>query len=185
MWSFTCCLALLFAQSGLDPAAAALEAPGPVPAQIGEQHPALELDVLDGTLVNEGRLAGHPFVVDFFATWCEPCHRALGDLLAGRATTTGEPIALVLVDLGESREVVGQWARRAALPPDVLVALDPAGVAARRWGARRLPTTYLVDATGVIRHINRGWGEGYRARMSRWLRDLLAPKSQSATPAQP
>ncbi|MEP6652566.1 MAG: TlpA disulfide reductase family protein [Myxococcales bacterium] len=145
----------------------------PEPAQIGRPHPTLELDVIDGSLVNQARLAGRPFVVDFFATWCEPCHRALEDLEAARAATPGTAdLTVVLVDLSESPEVVRRWAARAGLPQQAIVTLDPLGVAARRWGAHRLPTTFLVDASGVVRHINRGWGPGYRARLSRWLRDL-------------
>ena len=43
--------------------------------------------------------------------------------------------------------------------------LDPSGDTMRRWGARTFPTTFLVDRAGVIRHINRGWGAGYQARL--------------------
>jgi len=70
---------------------------------------------------------------------------------------------------------VQKWAAGAPVPPGALVALDPDGVAARRWGANRLPTTFLVDATGVVRHINRGWGPGYRERLTRWLRNIAQP----------
>jgi hypothetical protein len=83
-------------------------------------------------------------------------------------------VQLILVDLGEPPAVARRWAMGAELPADAIVALDPHGVAARRWGANRLPTTYIVDARGVVRHMNRGWGPGYRARMLRWLRALGA-----------
>jgi hypothetical protein len=79
---------------------------------------------------------------------------------------------LVLVDRGEPAAVARRWAAGAELPPETIVALDPLGVAARRWGATRLPTTFVIDAAGVVRHINRGWGPGYRARLSRWLRAM-------------
>ena len=181
-------LALLFAAVGLR-APASLASPidrralvdGAGPAQIGEPRPALEVQTLDGGIVNTGRVAGHAVIVDFFATWCGPCHQALDDLLAARAAAPAGTL-LVLVDLEEKPEVVRAWAARNALPADAVVALDPAGAAFRRWGARKLPTTYLVDADGVIRHINHGWGPGYRSRLTKWLGALASRPAALRSP---
>lgn len=140
--------------------------------QIGAPYPALELDSLDGAVVNAGRVAGRPFVLEFFATWCQPCHRALADLLVLRKTPGFPALAVVLVSVGEQPEVVRRWLASAGLPDDIIVTADPAGHASRRWGARRLPTTFIVDGSGVVRRINRGWGPGYRNRMARWLAKL-------------
>lgn len=154
---------------------------GAGPAEVGEARPALEVQTLDGGLINTGRVAGHALIVDFFATWCGPCHQALGDLLAARAAAPAGTL-LILVDLEEKPEVVRAWAARTTLPTDVVVGLDPAGATFRRWGARKLPTTYLVDADGVVRHINHGWGPGYRARLTKWLRGVASRPGPAPSP---
>jgi|GEM_PF-2665813 len=159
-------------------APAATEGAGP--ARIGDAHPALELEMLDGDLITAARVAGKTLIVDFFATWCGPCHNALADLEAARQAAGGNSL-LVLVDLGEPADTVRRWREREPPPPDALLALDPVGIAARRWGAHRLPTTFIIDARGIVRHINRGWGTGYRDRLTRWLHDLNAPRPSTTT----
>lgn len=149
----------------------------PVPPGIGDPAPALDLPGLDGRVVGRARLLGRVTVVELFATWCGPCRASRADLAQIRAEL-GPAFQLVQIDVRESPEVVGRYLRESPAPPETLVLLDRKGEAMRRFGADRLPTTFLVDARGVIRHINRGHGKGYRRRVTRWLQGLLAERPE-------
>jgi len=157
-------LALIFAFEGAIPP----------PPRIGDRAPALALDTLEGRALGNPTLKGQLTVVDFFATWCGPCHRALADLAEVEGRLSPRP-RLVVVSVGEDAMAVRRFLEQHPLPPGAELALDPASTVARAWGQDRFPTTFVVDGDGVIRHINRGWGLGYAERMLRWLRPLTSP----------
>lgn len=146
----------------------------PMPArgapQICDAAPPLQLRGLDGAQLELP--AGQVVVVDFFATWCGPCHQALAALDRLAQQHPGQ-FTLILVDVAEPRDVVERFFRSHPRPPGSLLALDPDGAAARRYGQRRFPTTFLLDRSARIRHINRGYGPGYPQRVGAWLSGLL------------
>lgn len=152
----------------------AFEGASSQPPRIGDPAPALALDTLDGHALQNPALKGQITIVDFFATWCGPCHRALEDLAEVEAQLSSRP-RLVVVSVGEDVMAVKRFVEQHPLPRGAELALDSASTVARAWGQDRFPTTFVVDGDGVIRHINRGWGRGYAERMLRWLRPLTSP----------
>jgi len=138
---------------------------------IGDAAPLIAAQMLDGATPIDRLPAGEIVVVDFFATWCGPCHEAMAAL---DDIVKRSGVRLIVVDVGEPDERVRAWFAEHPLPAGATLVLDPRAEAAHRWGQRRFPTTFVLH-DGVIRHINRGFGPGYARRMDGWIAKDLAP----------
>ena len=153
---------------------------GPPHLRIGDAVPDLAAKTSGGDTVRLGALRGQVLIVNFFASYCAPCRTELpllGELterLAAEARLQpGRPQPRLLpVGVDARPEDAARFA--ASLGVKAAVLLDPGGVVRTAFDPQRYPCTFLIDSEGVVRHINRGFGPGYPARMERWLRALLA-----------
>jgi thiol-disulfide isomerase/thioredoxin len=118
--------------------------------------PPLALDALSGgrrdLAGTEG--GGAVVLVHFFATWCEPCREELAALDALAVGFAPGAISILAVDVGEVDVRVRRFFE--GLPVRFPVLLDRDRAAAKAWGVRALPTTFVLDAAGRPRLIVAG-----------------------------
>ena len=110
----------------------------------GTGLPAWQAQDLDGKPVAVPA-PGRPTVVNFWASWCEPC-RAEMPLLQQMADFYSDRLAFQAVNFKERASTVQRHVRNANWQVPVL--LDPAGEGARAWDVRVFPTTLGFDAQG-------------------------------------
>lgn len=109
--------------------------------------PPLELRDLDDRPWRLADQAGRVTVLNFWATWCEPCQAEMPALqtLARRHAASGQ-LQVIGVNYQEGALRVRRFVQRYDLRFPIL--LDEQGTAARAWTSRIFPTTVLVDARG-------------------------------------
>jgi peroxiredoxin len=121
-----------------------------------EKAPALSGPALDGKTVTLAGFAGKVVLVDFWATWCDPCREEIPDLvkLRDRLKDKGFEILGVSMDEDGAKAVKKFIAKQPISYPVVLNAGEraPAG-----WVVPGLPTAYLIGRRGQV--LKRWFGE--------------------------
>jgi thiol-disulfide isomerase/thioredoxin len=130
------------------PRAAAADASRFVPWR-GET-PVLALKGLDGRSHALGDYRGRVVLLNFWATWCEPCREEMPSIRTLRETLAGLPFDVLVVNHGESPARVHDFLAKERL--DLVALLDPNKEAARAWRVRVLPGSFLVDREGRVRY---------------------------------
>ncbi len=134
------------------PAEPGTGAPGLTPVVaplVGGRAPDFDALDTDGERRRLSDLQGRIVVLNFWATWCEPC-RAEMPLLQARARdleTTG--LVVIGVNFDEPAETVRAFQTELGLTFPLL--LDPGGPIQSLYRVLAYPTTFFVDAAGVIR----------------------------------
>ena len=135
----------------------------------------VEIDAkgLDGTEVKLPSRGARATVVDFWATWCEPCREQLPDLDRLAAAWRAEGVQVYAVSFDEDRAAVEEFVARTAIGFPVL--WDKGGqTLAERLELTRLPTTVLIDGSGVVRGVHLGYEPGQSAALQDELKRILA-----------
>lgn len=151
-----------------EPAPAASVAVSDLP-ELGEA-PAWTLTRLDGTQLSSTDLAGKVVVIDFWATWCPPCRAEIPGYIAMQDEMRENGVVIVGVSLDEDgpgvvRKFADDWEMNYEL-----VMGDEEMVAAF-GGVRAIPTTFLIDRNGQVRH--RKEGMMHREEYEPFVRSLL------------
>ncbi|MBA2264404.1 MAG: redoxin domain-containing protein [Chloroflexi bacterium] len=134
---------LLFTGFGRDPR----EVASPL---IGQPAPEWTLSTLDGDLLSTDDLAGRPYVVNFWASWCIPACVDEHPVLAAVHDRHGDAMTMVGVLYQDTTADAEAFLARygdAGYPHLV----DPDGRLAIDFGVTGPPETFFVDADGIIR----------------------------------
>ncbi|HLK14228.1 MAG TPA: TlpA disulfide reductase family protein [Fimbriimonadaceae bacterium] len=90
---------------------------------------------------------GKVVLIDFWATWCEPCREAIPDLAKWQRKFGKDLVVIGLSD--EKASVVSKFMKTAKMP--YAVGVDPSATTKHRVGIDAIPNVLVVSADGIVR----------------------------------
>jgi cytochrome c biogenesis protein CcmG/thiol:disulfide interchange protein DsbE len=129
---------------------------------VGSPAISFELKSLEGKSVGLAAFRGKPLVMNFFASWCDPCRdeMPLINELASKGVKDGYSLLGIAVE--DTRAAVAEYAREAKL--SFPIALDLNSAVKRSYRLFGPPATFFIDSQGVIRDVVLGPITPERAR---------------------
>ena len=158
---------------GPTPALDPFEKAGVVELKEGQPAPAFTLGTLDGGRASLTDHRDKLVVLNFWATWCQPCVLEMPSLEAlwQRYRARGLLVVGVSVDRGSPRSLLEPYVRNLKLTFPIL--LDPDSKTSNGWRVTALPATFIVRPGGDVTGMAVGAREWNSAAMQALIERLL------------
>jgi thiol-disulfide isomerase/thioredoxin len=133
--------------------------------------PALALQAWNGSPWNLAEQRGQLLVLNFWASWCEPCRSELPTLERLARRHAADRLQVVCINYRETDGAIKSFLNTQPLALPVL--RDRDGATSKAWGARIFPTTVVVDRQGRAAFSVIGELDWDGAQVRAWLAPLL------------
>ena len=118
---------------------------------MGDGAPAFKLVTLSGDALDSADYSGKVVLLNFWATWCAPCVREIPDLIRLGNDMAEQGVAVLGISVDTTGPAqVGTFVQRHGM--NYPVAIADHATRAMYGGIPSIPTTFIIDADGVITH---------------------------------
>jgi cytochrome c biogenesis protein CcmG, thiol:disulfide interchange protein DsbE len=143
-------------------------------ADAGARAPALALPTASGETVTLEQFRGKVVYVDFWASWCAPCKKSFPWMAEMQKKYGPSGFAVVAVNVDKKRPDAERFLQ--STPAQFTVLYDPAGAAPTAWDVKAMPTSFVVDAKGVVALVESGFKDENAAELESRIKSLVGTK---------
>lgn len=150
---------------------------GADPGAFGKGHPLIgkkakdfSIELLDGSTFKLSENKGKVIVLDFWATWCGPCVKALPDMIQATNNFDSEKVVFIAVNQLEEAELIKNFLKRREM--EMAVGLDNGDIG-DMFDVTSIPQTVIIDKEGNIAFLKVGSEPDLANKMDKAIRDVL------------
>ncbi|MFN0118075.1 MAG: peroxiredoxin family protein [Elusimicrobiota bacterium] len=145
-------------------------------AFVNDPAPQFSLKDMNGKDVSLKDFQGKDVVlVNFWASWCPPCKEEFPELSELANEYKGHGLQVLAINLDKSQDRVKKFLEKMKINPGAMtILLDPKSEVVANYVARSMPSSFIIDKTGVIRFVHFGFNEKDPVKWREEIDQLLA-----------
>ena len=116
--------------------------------RIGDTAPDFKVVTETGRTVTPANFGGKLLVLNFWASWCQPCLQEVPSPEVFSRQFAPEGVVVLGVSVDKNENLYHQFLRQ--FPVTFQVARDPSWDIAANYGTFQLPETYIIDSSGKV-----------------------------------
>lgn len=143
-------------------------------ADTGRLAPVCSLGEIggDSAVYDTSQFRGKVVYMDFWASWCVPCAKSFPFMNQLNNKLKEKGLQLIAVNLDENPDDAKAFLEK--YPVDFTLAADRDGECARKFEVKAMPSSYLIDRDGKIRHAHLGFRPSEANELVKLVQQLLA-----------
>ena len=134
----------------------------------GAPLPSLATFGLEGSLP---ALKGKVVLLDFWASWCSPCKASFPTLNGLHERLSGRGLVVLGINVDENGADRDRFLK--STPAGFAVVSDPGQKLVSAANVKTMPTSFIIDRSGVIRHVHSGFHKKDAASLEQQITALL------------
>ncbi len=141
--------------------------------QTGMAAPACVMKRMgDGSSIDIQSYRGKVVYLDFWASWCGPCLQSMPFMNDMQARLGSRGLNVIALNLDEDAKDAMTFLEQH--PAKLEIARTESDSCPIRYEVQAMPSSFLIDRKGVIRHIETGFKQGESAELFNRIEGLLA-----------
>lgn len=138
---------------------------------VNTKAPDFTLKSMTGDNLNLTEQRGNITVINFWASWCGPCRKEMPILQELHNKYTDLGVQVWGINVEQENQAGRDFIK--SINVDFPILFDNKNVLSRLYQVSAMPTTVIVDRSGKIRFVFRGYKDGYEKKYAKAIKKLI------------